>query len=103
MPPFLIWVVTVVGGVLAINFGAVLGIDVIKKRSIFSISELPTAKFQKIAAYSYLIILLVVIVCWGILGFEDNPDKVVEILPQFSKTLIGVGLGALAVILGIES
>ena len=107
MPPFLRQVVTAIGGVLATNLGAVIGITVQQVRAagfdmasvlVAAGADTPT-KLQVGAAYLYVIGLLIALYGWWKLEFTEDPNKVVVTLPQLSQTLLGVGAGVLAVAL----
>jgi len=108
MPPFLRQVVTAIGGILAANVGVVLGIkieqalyqDINLITNIFTIPEDTTVLLQLIAAILYGIGMLMAFIAWGRKKFTEDPDKVVSILPQLSQTLLGIIVGACAIVLG---
>ena len=108
MPPFLRQVVTAIGGVLAANVGVVLGIkveqalfqDINLITNIFKIPQDTTVLLQLIAAILYAIGMLVALIAWGRLKFSEDPDKVVSVLPQLSQTLLGILVGAVAIVIG---
>jgi len=117
MPDFLLWSVTVIGGVLATNFGAVLGISLtpetlrfndvkvfqaLKRNANTSVSSSSSSidRIQKIAVYVYLLGLLLALLFFVLNGFQEDAEKSVLLLPELSKTLIGAAVGALAVALG---
>ncbi len=119
MPRFLAQVVTTVGAVLATNLGAVLGLSVADVQSAstglplaraFALSSWLAApgvpvgtQVQIAAAWIYVIGLIAAAFLWGLRGFSDNPAVVVPTLPELSRTLLGVIVGALAVALGAGS
>ena len=113
--------VTVIGGVLATNLGAVLGISIspptkdglktenlqqpksfLRLRS--SINEAdggnPTGnqKMQILACYFYVISLVIALAFWLIALGKHH--EIIPLLPELSKTLLGVIVGALTVSLG---
>ena len=119
MPPYLSWAVTIIGGVLATNFGAVLGISLSPDIDKFgdvamfkplqssnkpeSSQETKLEKVQILAAYAYFIGMILAVIMFVLSGLEEDPTKVVSILPELSKTLIGAAVGALAVSTGVKS
>ena len=108
MPSFLRQVVTGIGGILATNLGAVLGIKVEQAKKFgFDVGSFLWADaadapsmLQVGAAYLYLIGMLVALIGWIKLKFSEDPTQVVNILPQLSITLLGVCMGVLAVSIG---
>jgi len=105
MPAFLTRTVTTIGGILATNLGAVLGINVLKSNSpAFRIMQVPTTEaLQNAAAILYLVGLFLALLFWAFKAFKEDPDVVVPILPNLSLTLLGVMGGALAVIIGLSN
>lgn len=102
IPEAVTGVATGVGGVLATNFGAFLGITAaagggLSMTTVRSTLQAPTA--QGWAAAGYLVILTVSIVFWLLDGFSD---ATAEIIRTQSVTLFGVGVGALAVVLNVK-
>jgi predicted transporter len=105
MPAFLSRTVTTIGGILATNLGAVLGINVVRSNSpAFRIVQVPTTEvLQNAAAILYLVGLLAALLFWAFKAFKEDPDVVVPTLPELSLTLLGVIGGALAVIIGLSN
>jgi len=109
MPPFLKQTVTLIGGVLATNLGAVLGISVARGVSpSLRIWAVPTTQaLQMAAVILYVVGLLLAAVFWAINGFKENPNGgpivVVSTLPELTRILLGVIIGAAIVVLGISS
>ncbi len=106
MPAFLTHVMTTIGGVLATNLGAVLGLTVAQSAGLISAESLPwyaptAANLQVIAAYVYVVGLLAATGLWAAKRFTAGQDHVVSTLPELAKTLLGVMAGALAVMLGV--
>lgn len=106
MPEFVNYAITAIGGVLATNFGAVLGLKIADgtKFSSFRIRALtaPVPGAMQIgAAFLYVLVLLVAVIAWALLKFESNPDIIVPAIPRLSQTLLGVIVGALAVVLNV--
>jgi hypothetical protein len=108
MPKFVRQIVIAVGGVLATNLGAVIGISVMQATFtgasamgllLFKGAD-PPSVLQIGAAYCYIVGLLIALVGWARTGFSDDPKVVVDVLPQMSQTLLGVVVGVLAVALG---
>ena len=107
MPRALQQVITLIGGVLATNFGAVVGIKVEQSTTNgFAAATLnplvgdAVSGLQLGAAWLYFIGLLIACAGWWRLNFTEEPGAVVASLPQLSQTLIGVGGGIVAVALG---
>jgi len=102
MPNFLNWSIVVLGGALATNLGAVLGIKFEKGKSFklrsVRFSTEPKLVFQMIFAFFYVIVMLVTMIYWGKLEWIDDPAKIVDALPLLSKTLIGVIIGTITVL-----
>lgn len=116
-------IVTVIGGVLSTNFGAVLGVTLSppgdptregllrQQRKPFlqlhsSINEnddgQPTGnqKMQILACYFYVVSLVVALIFWLVAMSKDHDNKIISVLPELAKTLLGVFVGALTVGLG---
>jgi hypothetical protein len=106
IPGALTGVVTGVGGVLATNFGAFLGVAVsggtggnrgllmTNARDAF---RAPTA--QAWASLGYLLVLLACFAFWILDGFSATTAEVIR---TQTLTLFGVGVGALAVQLNVK-
>jgi hypothetical protein len=88
--------ITAAGGLLATNLGAFLGIKVGTGKIIFAIPDDLKQKIQMYAAYGYFIVLVITAIVYL---FLPNKEKAVDILPQFTNTLFGVLVGAIAIIL----
>ena len=116
MPSFLTNLVITVGGVLGTNFGAVVGLSMSKSQAFTEVSFFQPFGVQKnesvkikgnerlqvIAAWGYVIGLVMAVIFWLGTNFSEEPGTVVLLLPELSKTLIGVIVGALAVALGLQ-
>ena len=113
MPQFLADVVASIGGVFAANLGALVGFTFTQAASLSKVrlaspatwlgrsSALPgTTQIQLVAAIGYLICLSAATVVWGMAQFSQDPKLVVPTLPQLAKTLLGVVVGGLGVLLG---
>lgn len=106
MSPFVVETVTLIGGVLAINLGAVLGISVARRKApSFRVWAVPTQEaFQIAAVIFYIVGLLLAAVFWALTGFKENPNEgsvlVVSTLPELTRILVGVIGGAILAILG---
>lgn len=102
MPEIANWAITAIGGVLAINLGGVLGLKIAEGYlKIKALKEPTPSVIQIVAAFLYVLILIVAFVVWAILGFESKPEEIVPAIPSLSKTLCGVLVGALAVALNV--
>ena len=103
--------ITGIIAVLSTNLGAVLGITVTQTNSSFNktknwnpltfFTAPSVTTIQIIACYVYILSLVVVTIVWIKLKFEI--DTVVPIIPQMSKSLLGVVVGALAVALNTKN
>lgn len=108
MPAFLASVVTSIGGVLATNLGAVIGfaIKVPGSTAAKNIGE-PFAFFvyaaftnlQITASYIYLLFLFIAATVWAVKKFTGDANQIVPVLPEMTKTLLGVIVGAMGIIL----
>ncbi len=120
--PILSFATSVIGGVLATNLGAVLGITVTRHRKLLTASDpakflglMPTfqkdhanhqqissnQKLQIIACYFYIISLALALVFYYIaIVTNDHHPEPLPVLADLSKTLIGVLAGALILALG---
>jgi hypothetical protein len=119
--------VAIIGGTLSTNLGAVLGITlspppnpsmkgIIRQQPVSflklhsTINEAPAGsnnpqpspnqKMQIIACYFYVISLLIAFIFWMVALSKGSDAKIVPLLPELSKTLLGVIVGALTVMLG---
>jgi hypothetical protein len=112
LPEVVTYVITTIGGVLATNFGAVFGISVVpnggkkaEQLNMFSLLAPPASrtkvdKLQIIAAYLYIVSLLLALIFWLVDGLSDTSAPV---LSTMTFTLIGVIGGLGAVVLGAQS
>ena len=106
-PDFLTNTVTSIATVLATNLGAVLGVSSSQPTSNFRqpatwnplnlLSGNTPDVTQAIACYLYVLGLLAAVIVWANLSFVGDPTKVVALIPELSKSLLGVVIGALAV------
>jgi len=96
MPGFLFSYAFAANGLLAANLGALLGIKI--SGGTWNFIN-PNEMFQGIAVAFYLIMLLVAFVLWGLAGFTEDVSKVVSLLPELSKNLLGILLAALGTML----
>ncbi len=106
MPQFLLQSTTIIGGVLATNLGSVLGLAVASEQgggliTTSSLSATSIHNLQVGAAWLYAAGLFLAFGFWVANKFSTAPEKVVSTLPELSKTLLGVVVGALAVVLGV--
>lgn len=101
MDDFLLNAITVIGGVLATNLGAFLGINIARGTSEASLTfqSGTIGNIQAIAAYFYVICLIVAVAGWFVAKSKGSAT-IVPILPELAKTLMGVIVGVLAVALG---
>jgi len=111
MSPVIGFIVSSMTSVFATNLGAVLGIGVLYSSAFnykpwevlnFKLTAIKqVVSLQIFACYFYLICVAGVIVVWGILGFSQDPLKIVLLLPELTESLIGVVIVALAAWLGV--
>lgn len=114
--------VIIIAGILSTNFGAVLGVTLTppkaaaivsgkflglrpsiqsNQQAVNSNTTDTSQKFQIIACWVYAGGLLVATVFYLLAISKNIPDtKIVPLLPELSKTLVGVLFGALTVALG---
>ena len=112
LAPFMLNAVMSISVILSTNFGAVLGIAAADTTSQFARSENwklksflknpNQAKFQILASYLYLLALLASLVVWWHRDFVDDPSKIVSLIPNLSITLLGVIVGAMALVLNVK-
>ena len=106
MPEFLAQATTVIGGTLSTNLGAVLGLSVAQSTNpspaLAEVMAAPANTLQVGAAWLYVGGLIIALVLWGVNRFSNQPQKVVSTLPDLTKTLLGVVVGAMAVALGVS-
>lgn len=104
-------IVTTIGGVLATNLGARIGIEIMQAKAngfepaVFLLGQGgDTASFlQLAAAYLYVAGLVYALWGWSRANFSEDPKKVVVVVPQLSQTLLGVVVGVLTVALGVDA
>jgi hypothetical protein len=101
MPGIVSYFVGAVNGTLAANLGAVLGISTAIRG--WRRPETKTEKMQWIAACWYVGMLAFAGVAWGLVHFSEEKDKVVSVLPDLTKTGIGICIAVLAAVLGVQS
>ena len=111
MPVFLSNVVTSIATILATNLGAVIGVSFSDPNSAFARSsnwnplryfsqDSPTV-FQTTACYLYVLGLVAAAIVWAHKGFTDDVNQVVALIPDLTKSLLGVIIGALAIALNV--
>lgn len=110
IPAFLSTTVTSISAVLSTNFGAVMGLT-LKADVRFSQASLwnplnivtnPSAtSFQIVACYVYILSLLGTAVVWAHRDFEAENGKIVPLVADLTKTLVGIIVGALAIALNV--
>ncbi|MBP6416882.1 MAG: hypothetical protein KA330_10530 [Chitinophagaceae bacterium] len=113
IPVFLSTTVTSIAALLATNLGAVLGISITKSNSLFGemktwnpltvFSDPEPTNFQATVCYVYVFSLVACGVVWAIRGFEPDTTKIVPLLPEMTKSLLGIIIGALAMALNIKA
>ncbi len=101
MPAIVVYFVTAVNGILASNLGAVLGISI----SLYGWRgpKNTMEKLQWLAAGWYVAMLALATVLWGVMGFSEDPAKVVPLLPQLTKNAVGIFIAILAAVLGVQT
>ena len=112
IPVFLSTTVTSIAALLATNLGAVLGITITKSNSLFgesktwnpltAFSEPEPTNFQATACYIYVLSLIACGIVWAYRGFEPDPTLIVPLIPEMTKSLLGVIIGVLAMSLNIQ-
>lgn len=103
-----------IGAILLTNLGAVLGISVAQPQSGLAAKTLfvkqinipPPLTKTEIIQYSavilYLIVLIACFIKWATVGFSSDPLKVVPLISQNAKTLLGVISAYVAFVLGTK-
>jgi hypothetical protein len=89
MPAIVASVVTTLSGIMATNFGAVLGLTVGTNNSLaragFNVLEAETwlERLPIAGVYLYLIGMITAAVCWGVFaGLREGDEVVVSTLPE---------------------
>src|SRR5665213_3250570 len=112
MPPFMATTDTTISAVFATNLGSVLGITLTNPKSDFHVaknwnplrilSSPNPSHLQILGCYFYVAGLLACAITWAILGL-DTPGKmaVVPLIVDFTKSLLGIIVGVIAVSLNI--
>ena len=111
MPAFLSNLVTSIAAVLATNLGAVLGLAKVNAGSVFRdfatwnpihlcSANAPNVS-QTIACYIYILGLLAAAIVWAKKNFTADEKLVVSLIPQLTKSLVGVIIGVLAISLNV--
>lgn len=110
---FLSSTVTSIGAVLSTNLGAVLGITVTNTGSRFSdtrewnpirfFSNPSPTIIQIMACYVYILALIVASVVWAHRDFTVEANKIAPLIPELTKSLLGVIVGVLAISLNKNS
>jgi hypothetical protein len=114
IPDALETITTSIGAILLTNLGVVLGISVSKPASGLAKLTLIDTKIevpdpvtmremiQFAAVLVYVVSLIACGVYWAVKGFEISPDKMVALIPQSAKTLLGVISAYLAYVLAVN-
>ena len=113
LSPVLSYIVTSVAALLTTNLGAVLGITALSQaafapnaRSDFRMSSEWKENWTVpiVAAGIYLIILGLVTAYWLLAeGLTEEASKIVDIIPNFGKTFIGVAIASLSFLLRVDA
>jgi hypothetical protein len=113
IPPFLSSTVTSIAAVLSTNLGAVLGIAATNPNSGFRDSSAwnpisfftnPTPSvIQTIACYVYILALIIAAIVWAHRDFIADASKIVPLIPELTKSLLGVIVGVLAISLNTQN
>lgn len=113
IPPFLSGTVTSIAAVLSTNLGAVLGITVSNPGSKFRESKSwnPLSFFtspspsviQTIVCYVYILSLIAAAIVWAHRDFTTETTIIVPLIPELTKSLLGVIVGVLAISLNTNS
>ena len=90
--------VTLIGGTLATHFGAVFGMNRRNERDGQPKVELGI--LESIAAWSYLISLVMAVILWGLNSFDG---KYVDAIRNLALTFPGVIAGVLAVAVNVNT
>jgi hypothetical protein len=101
MPAFVAETVTSIGAILGTNLGAALGIRATTQQWRLSPASDTMDGLRVGAAWFYAGCLVLALAFWGFTGFTEEAGSVVPMLPQFSRTLLGVVVGVVAVLLGV--
>lgn len=112
IPSFLSNTLTSISALFSTNLGAILGISTQKNDTNFSDTatwnpaktwlkvkkwENPSmAEFQVLLGYVYIIALFICSIVWAHRGFETEVTKVNALIPEMTKSLLGVVVGVLA-------
>ena len=89
--------ITLIGGTLATHFGAVFGLNRANQRQGAAKTDLGT--LESIAAWSYLLSLLLAVLLWGLNGFDG---RYVDSIRNLALTFPGVIAGVLAVAVNVS-
>jgi di/tricarboxylate transporter len=89
------------GTVLALNLGAFLGISTTFRNGLTKMArELPTQEQLRLyASIFYVVMLFVAVIFWALDGFSSESAR---LLQEMANSLVGVLIGAVTVILGVE-
>lgn len=111
MPAFLSNLVTSIAAILATNLGAVVGFTVTNESSIFRDSstwsltnlftENASGSWQTLACYIYILGLLAAAIVWARKNFTADDSEIMSLIPQLTKSLVGVIIGVLAISLNV--
>lgn len=102
MPALLIEAITLLGAAFAANFGATLGIDLPSELQVDAQvqpdSSLTLGQWMRLSAAAvYFGSLLLALWFWWRTGWETDPAKIVRTVPEQSRMLLGIVVGAIAV------
>jgi hypothetical protein len=107
IPIFLASTVTSIASVLSTNLGAVLGITIIINDSKFSqpkawnllslFTDPNPTNIQTTACYVYILSMLGAAIVWAHRDFENDALRIVYLIPELTKSLLGVIVGVLAI------
>ena len=100
MPPFLIEAVTLIGGALAMNFGATLGIEGKEfNDGLLATNALTLGQqIRLLGAAFYFASLLLAVWWWWMCGWTKDSDQIVRTIPEQSRMFLGILAGAIVLV-----
>lgn len=96
MPSFANWFLSSVNGTLALNLGAYLGV----KGAGLELTG-PIGELQRWAVGVYVVAWLFAGVLWVLVGLTEEASKVASILPEITRTGVGIILAVFGAALGV--
>jgi len=102
MPATAIWISSSVNALLLANLATVLGIGALSSAGFRQVFTDDHTAVQGFVAIAYFVLLVIVLLYWWSLGFEEDPEVIVESIPEIGRSGAVIIIAALGTALGAK-